>query len=131
MVAKSENSGVKSETAKPRKASVRKSNTAPVVPELKVVSAEVEETDFQEVLKKKELVELVMARTSSRKGVTRETVEACLEVLGEMLVEGREVSVPPFHKLRVAKMKEGSGGHLLSIKACVKSPKVEISDLPT
>lgn len=128
MAAKSEKTGVKAEKAKPRKASVRDIDVPPMVPELKVVSALSEEEAHEGVLKKKELVELVMARTSSRKGVTREAVEACLEVLSETMLEGREISVAPFQKLRVAKRKESGGGQLLTIKARVKGPRTENPD---
>lgn len=50
-------------------------------------------------LKKRELVELVVARSGIRKKFVKPAVEAMLDILGEAIAEGRELNLQPFGKI--------------------------------
>lgn len=52
-------------------------------------------------MKKKELIELVVARSEVRKKFAKPVVEAMLAVLGESIADGRALNLPPLGKLRI------------------------------
>lgn len=77
-------------------------------------------------LRKKELVEMVVARSGVRKRDAKPAVEAALAILGEAIADGRELNLRPFGKLRITRMKKGSNGQI--INARVRQPEdAEIS----
>ena len=57
-------------------------------------------------LKKKELIELVVARTELKRPQARAAVEAALEILGASVAKGEALNLEPFGKLKVAKEKD-------------------------
>jgi hypothetical protein len=64
-------------------------------------------------LKKKELIDLVVARSGGKKRDVKPAVEACLAVLGEMLAEGRDLNLPPMGKLKVTRTKQADNARIL------------------
>lgn len=56
-------------------------------------------------MKLKDLIEAVATATGSRKPEVKATIEATLAALGEALVTGKTLAVPPLGKLRVVKTK--------------------------
>ena len=64
-------------------------------------------------LKKKELVDRVVARSGLRKRDVKPAVEAMLEVLGEALAAGEELNLPPLGKLKVTRAKEVANARIL------------------
>lgn len=70
--------------------------------------------DKPDQLKKKELVERVVAAVGGKKKAgVKEIVEATLSTLGEALQKGETLNLPPFGKARIAKSKgEGSKAQL-------------------
>lgn len=54
-------------------------------------------------LKKKELIERVVAAMGGKKKGVREIVEATLTILGDALDKGEGLNLPPFGKARIAK----------------------------
>ena len=53
------------------------------------------------VLRKKELIERVVARSGIKKKDAKPTVEAMLAVLGEALSNGEELNLQPFGKVMI------------------------------
>jgi len=74
-------------------------------------------------LKKKELVDMVVARSGIKKRDAKPAVEAALAVMGEALSEGRELNIIPFGKLKVTRMKKGGNGQIISAR--VRQPEDE------
>ncbi len=58
------------------------------------------------VLRKKELIERVVARSGVKKKDAKPTIEAMLAVLGEALAAGEELNLQPLGKVMVKKTKE-------------------------
>ncbi|WP_010140718.1 HU family DNA-binding protein [Oceanicola sp. S124] len=79
-------------------------------------------------LKKKELVESVVARSGVKKKDAKPVVEAMLTVLGEALGEGRELSLHPLGKLRVTRTKDLPNGKLLVTRIRQSGPALEELD---
>ena len=61
-------------------------------------------------LKKKELIEAIVARSDLRKGMTRQAVEASFDVIREALEAGRELNIPPLGKVKINKMRTNDSG---------------------
>ncbi len=58
------------------------------------------------VLRKKELIERVVARSGIKKKDAKPTIEAMLAVLGEALASGEELNLQPMGKVMVKRVKE-------------------------
>ncbi len=86
----------------PRKTTPRK--TAPAKPAAKPAAA-VKAAEVP-VLRKKELIERVVARSGVKKKDAKPTIEAMLAVLGEALAAGEELNLQPLGKVMVKKTKE-------------------------
>jgi nucleoid DNA-binding protein len=67
-------------------------------------------------LKKKELLEQVVARSGIKKKDAKPVVEAMLAVLGETLAEGRELNLQPLGKLRINRSEEKTGYRIVVCK---------------
>lgn len=75
-------------------------------------------------LRKKELFDLVCARSGMKKKDVKPVVEAMLAVLGDALAEQREMQLPPLGKLKVQRGKELSDGRALVLKLRQKSAQL-------
>lgn len=69
------------------------------------------------VLKKKELIDRVVAASGAKKKVAKQVVEATLEALGAALAAGENLQLPPFGKARTTRQKEApEGGATMVVK---------------
>lgn len=75
-------------------------------------------------LKKKELFDLVVARSGMKKKDVKPVVEAMLGVLGDVLAEQRELNLQPLGKLKVQRAKELPDGRALVLKLRQKSAQM-------
>lgn len=73
----------------------------------KAAPVEVGETPM---LKKPELFEEVVARTSLKKRDVKPAVETAMAVIADALRDGKDVNLPPLGKLRVVKSKDLENG---------------------
>ncbi len=67
-------------------------------------------------LKKKELIDLVVARSGIKKKDAKPVIEAMLAVLGDAVAEGQELNLPPFGKLRINRTVEKPNGRITICK---------------
>lgn len=77
--------------------------------------------DASEDMRKKELIDLVAAKSGLKRGVAKQALEASLAVLGEVLSEGRSISAPPLGKIKVVRQKETPNGKMAVIRLKFKS----------
>jgi nucleoid DNA-binding protein len=98
------------------KAVVKSPKTAPVVVEgpTPVVSGP--------VMRKKELVDLVVERSGIKKKDAKPVVEATLAVLGEALADARELNLQPMGKIKVRREKIMPNGRVLVTKIRQSTP---------
>lgn len=68
------------------------------------------EAQDDQMLKKKELFDQVVMRTSLKKRDVKPAVEAALAVIAEHLRAGHDVNLPPLGKVRVIKTKQLENG---------------------
>ncbi len=78
-------------------------------------------------LRKKELFELVVARSGMKKKVVKPVVEAMLAVLAEGFAEQREMNLPPLGKMKVQRGKELHDGRALVLKLRQKSSQLNVA----
>lgn len=88
---------------------------AAITPELKVVGDITAKLTTGE-MKKRELIKAVVARSGTRQKFAKPVVEAMLAILGETLVEGRELTLPPMGKVKIQRQKTVSGGTVTVMK---------------
>jgi len=67
-------------------------------------------------LKKKELIDTVVARSGIKKRDAKPVVEAMLAVLGETIAEGRELNLAPMGKLKITRMKKTTKAHVITTR---------------
>jgi nucleoid DNA-binding protein len=67
-------------------------------------------------IRKKELVERVVAASGAKKKQVKEIVEHTLKVLGEALAKGEELNLPPFGKAKVNRSKGSDTGTTMMVK---------------
>jgi nucleoid DNA-binding protein len=98
------------------KAVVKSPKAAPVVVEgpTPVVSGP--------VMRKKELVDLVVERSGIKKKDAKPVVEATLAVLGEALADARELNLQPMGKIKVRREKIMPNGRVLVTKIRQSTP---------
>ena len=80
-------------------------------------------------LRKKELVERVVAASGAKKKIAKDIVEATLQVLGEALAAGEQLVLPPFGNAHKTREKDTpSGGSTMTVRlrrAGAKKPVAE------
>lgn len=67
-------------------------------------------------LKKKELIDLVVERSSIKKKDAKPVIEAMLAVLGETIASGRELNLQPLGKLRINRATDKGNGRVIICK---------------
>lgn len=81
------------------------------------MSEETPETTDDGMLRKPDLLEEVLRRVDVKKRDAKPVVEAALAIIGDALIAGDEVNLPPLGKLRVQKDKPlENGAHALLVK---------------
>ena len=67
-------------------------------------------------LKKKELVDMIVARSGVKKRDVKPVVDAMLAVLGETIADGREMNLAPMGKLKITRMKKTTKAHIITAR---------------
>jgi hypothetical protein len=93
---------------------------APVLPSVVETLAPVV---ISNALRKKELLELVAARSGRKKKDVKPVVEAMLAVLGDALAAQRALDVQPLGRMKVQRGKELADGRALVLKLRQKSTR--------
>lgn len=86
-------------------------------------------------LKKRELIDLVVARSGIKKKDAKPVVEAMLAVLGETIASGRELNLQPLGKLRINRSSDKGNGRVIICKlrqslAATDRPKDPLAVVP-
>lgn len=74
------------------------------------------------MMRKKELIDQVVARSGLKKKDVKPAVEMTLAVLGEALADNRELNLPPFGKLKVRREKHLANGRIVVAKIRQSEP---------
>ncbi|GAA6192159.1 MULTISPECIES: HU family DNA-binding protein [Roseobacteraceae] len=67
-------------------------------------------------MKKRELIDLVVARSGVKKKDAKPAIEAALAILGETIAEGRELNLQPLGKLRINRTEDKGNGRIIICK---------------
>ena len=92
----------------------RKAAAAPSAPI--AVAQSVETEVASEMMRKKELIDAVVARSGIKKKDAKPVVEAMLSVLGDAIEEGRELNLQPLGKLKVNRSKDVGNAKVMICK---------------
>ena len=68
------------------------------------------------MMRKKELIDMVVERSGNKKKDAKPIIEAMLAVLGDAVAEGRELNLQPFGKLKVNRCKDVPNGKVMICK---------------
>ncbi len=86
--------------------------------------AEAPDSGATRTLRKKELVERVVAASGAKKKIAKDVVEATLQVLGEALAAGEQLVLPPFGNAHKTREKDtASGGSTMTLRLRRAGPK--------
>ena len=77
------------------------------------------------VMRKKELIDLVVERSGIKKKDAKPVVEATLAILGEALAETRELNLQPLGKVKVRREKLMPNGRILVTKLRQSMPNTD------
>lgn len=94
-------------------AATEKTATATVVESIKPVVSDTP-------IKKKELIDRVVAESGMKKKDVKPVVEAMLAVMGRALREGEEIVAPPMGKMMVKRVKDLSNARVMTLR--LRSP---------
>ncbi|MFP7673260.1 HU family DNA-binding protein [Marivita sp. S0852] len=74
-------------------------------------------------LKKKELIDTIVARSGVKKRDAKPVIEAMLAVLGETIANGRELNLAPMGKLKITRMKKTTKAHIITTRLRRNEPR--------
>ena len=105
----------------PKTATRRKSApTSTSAPVARMAAPEVVDHDPPKVsgpeLRKKELIDTVVARSGIKKRDAKPVIEAMLAVLGETVAEGRDLNIAPMGKLKITRMKKTTKAQVVTMR---------------
>lgn len=80
------------------------------------------------MMRKKELIDLVVERSGIKKKDAKPVIEATLAILGEAIGESRELNLQPMGKLRVRRVKHMPNGRVMVTKIRQSTATVESAD---
>lgn len=80
------------------------------------------------VLRKKDFIDRVVARSGAKRGEVRQIAEALLEELGAALAANETLALPPLGKLRVTRTQEHAGADTLVVKIRRAKAETEASE---
>ena len=105
-------------TRKPK--AVTSTRTTAAASPAKTVEPEVVKTESPKVadpeLRKKELIDTVVAMSGVKKRDAKPVIEAMLSVLGETIAEGRELNLAPLGKLKITRMKKTTKAQVITAR---------------
>ncbi len=116
--------GTKTATSAPPSTARARAADAAAKPDLTVVEKSVPTVSSPE-LKKRELVDLVAARSGIKKRDVKPVVEAMMLVLGDAIGEGRDINLQPLGKIKVTRIKNANNGKVLTARIRQSSNSVE------
>jgi nucleoid DNA-binding protein len=67
-------------------------------------------------LRKKELIDTVVARSGIKKRDAKPVIEAMLAVLGENVAQGRDINIAPMGKIKVTRMKRTTKAQVITMR---------------
>ncbi len=116
-------------TPTPRKtAKTPTPSTAAQGPEPEVVVNETPKVSGPE-LKKKELIDVIVARSGVKKRDVKPVVDAMLAVMGETIADGREMNLAPMGKVKITRMKKTTKAHIITMRLRrSETPKTDAPD---
>ena len=82
------------------------------------------------MLRKKELIDLVVAQSGVKKRDAKPVVEAMLAVMGQALNDGRELNLQPMGKVKVRRAKKLQDGSVLTARVRVKDQADNLTHMP-
>lgn len=112
---KATTTAAKSSGPKPARAPAKPVSGAAPAPAPKVVTETPAVVDGEE-LKKKELIDEVVARSGVRKKFAKPAIEAMIDILGEAISDGREVNLQPLGKIKLQRTKDTSNARITVVK---------------
>lgn len=116
---------------KTRSKSAAKPKPAPEAAALDAVVVEdITPVTVAEVLKKPELIDMIVERSGVKKRDVKPALDAALQILGEVLADGREMNLPPLGKVRLNRMKQLSNARVLNCKIRQPTKTEEDGDTP-
>lgn len=100
-------------SAKPKpKPTTKKASAQKTAPK----TAKTQSKDTDAVMRKKELVDAVVARSGIKQRDAKPVIEAVLAELGETLARGREMSLPPLGRVKINREKQIDNGRVIVVK---------------
>lgn len=81
--------------------------------------------EFADALRKKELIDRIVARTGAKKSAAKPVVEAVLAELGETLAAGRSLVLPPLGRLKVTREKAQPNGRVMVVRMRQSTPPLK------
>src|SRR6056297_1795291 len=106
------------EAARPAPAAAPATQTAEPAsakPSLSVVSETKPKVAGDEV-KKKDLIDLVVERSGLKKKDAKPAVDAVIDVLAELIGEGRDLNLPPLGKIKHQRLRETPNARIIVLK---------------
>ncbi|WP_299041335.1 HU family DNA-binding protein [uncultured Tateyamaria sp.] len=82
------------------------------------------------MMRKKELIEAVVAKSGMKKKDVKPAVEATLAVLGEALQDGRTLNLQPMGKVKINREKKLASGRMLVARIRQNDPSPAAQDAP-
>ncbi len=76
-------------------------------------------------LKKKELIDRIIAESGMKRGEVRTALDATMTVLRQALREGNDLSIAPLGKIKIAREKETPNGKLVVCRVKLKDPDTD------
>ncbi len=114
--AKTVSSAVKAASEAPTPADVKKTTIVDGVADTLNLDTDDENASGGTAMRKKELVDAVVARSGIKKRDAKPAVEAALAILGETLIAGRALNLPPLGKMKVQNSKELHDATVLNVR---------------
>lgn len=107
-----------SRSAGPKKTSSKASVEKTTAPLESSAAARVVSSDAPALpgLRKKEILDLVVAHSGEKRNVVKPVVEAFLDVLGGALHEGRDVTLHPLGKLKVTRSTKKDSAKVMTVR---------------
>lgn len=79
---------------------------------------------------KKDIVAAMMSATGMKKGDARRAMEATMVAIADALAQGKDLSLPPLGKIKIARMKDTPNGKLVVLRAKLKEPQALVTKDP-
>lgn len=67
-------------------------------------------------IKKKDIIDMVTERSGLKKKDAKPAVEAMIEILGELIAEGRDLNLPPLGKIKHQRTRDTANARIVMLK---------------